>query len=283
MKFAEYKETMKRGSRSFPIQYYHVDKGHPNYVMPLHWQSEFEIIHVKRGRLQLFLNNELYVGEPGAVFFISPGILHRAEPLDCVYECAVFDLKLLSGYGESKMSEFIRPLISSEMEADVICGSASEAVYELFSVISVESEFYEFSVISALNRIFFYLYSSGAVKGSQKKNKAFNHKRSQMILLLDRIDEEYTHKISLSELAEESGLNEKYLFRIFKEFTGQTPTEYINSMRIDRACYEMKVVGLSVTDAAYESGFNELSYFSRVFKKYKGITPGEYKKSIAKA
>ncbi len=282
MKFAEYKETMSRGSRSFPIQYYHVDKGHPNYVMPLHWQNEFEIIRVKKGILQLYLNNELYIGDRGAVFFISPGTLHRAEPLDCAYECAVFDLKLISGHSESKMSEYIRPIIASEVEADAICGSASEAADELFSIIAVESEHYELSALSALYKIFFYLYSSGSVKMSKKKNKAFSHKRSQMILLLDRIDEKYTHKISLCDLAEVSGLNEKYLFRIFKEFTGQTPTEYINSMRIDRACYEMKVNGLSVTDAAYESGFNELSYFSRVFKKYKGITPGEYKKSLAK-
>lgn len=49
-------------------------------------------------------------------------------------------------------------------------------------------------------------------------------------------------------------------------------------MRIEAACHEMKVNGSSVTQAAYNCGFNDLSYFSKVFKLYKGISPKDYKK-----
>ena len=70
---------------------------------------------------------------------------------------------------------------------------------------------------------------------------------------------------------------EKYLCRFFKEFTGHTPTDYINRLRVERACYEMKFNHLNVTEAAYECGFNEISYFSKCFKKYKGVSPGKYR------
>ncbi len=279
MKYAEYREARRHGSENFPIQYYHVDRTHPHYVMQLHWHAEFEIIHVLRGRLMLYLNNESYVGEPGAVFFVAPGTLHRADPFDCVYECAVFDLTLISPHGSSRISEYIRPIMSNEVTVEAICNSAEGAACELFSSIAVISDYYELWALSALDRVFFELYSSGAVKENGKKGRANANRRSQMILLLEKIGKEYTSRISLSELADFSGINEKYLFRVFKEFTGQTPTEYINSLRIDRACYEMRVNSLTVTEAAYESGFNELSYFSRIFKKHKGITPGEYKKN----
>ena len=76
-------------------------------------------------------------------------------------------------------------------------------------------------------------------------------------------------------------MNEKYLCRFFKSYTGQTPIEYINRLRIDRACFEMTVNRMNVTDAAYECGFNELSYFSKMFKRYKGVTPGQYKQRFA--
>ena len=99
-----------------------------------------------------------------------------------------------------------------------------------------------------------------------------------MALLVEKIESEYTHKITLRDLSEIAQINEKYLCRFFKEFTGQTPIDYINRLRIDRACYEMSVNKLNVTEAVYECGFNEISYFLKIFKKYKGITPGEYRK-----
>ncbi len=281
MKLAEYKETKQRGSIAFPVQYYYVDKTHPRYYMPLHWQSDFEIIRVKRGTLRLFLNNELFVGEPDAVFFISPGVLHRAEPLDCIYECVIFDAKLISGFEASDISRYIRPISSTELEIRAICDSAKETADELFASLAVEREYFELYTTSLIYKIFYELYISGCIREKEKRSKSTSHRHTQMILLLEKIENEYTESISLSSLAEFAGLNDKYLFRIFKDFTGCTPIQYINRLRIDRACHEMSVNHLSVTDAAYVSGFNELSYFSRTFKKYKGMNPAEYRRQFA--
>ena len=63
------------------------------------------------------------------------------------------------------------------------------------------------------------------------------------------------------------------------EMTHQTPMDYLNRQRIERACYEISTTDDSITDIAYRNGFNDLSYFIRTFKKYKGTTPGKYKKS----
>ncbi len=278
MKFSQYREVKQHGSPSFPVQYYYIDSKHPHYVMPLHWHGEFEIIYVKKGSLRLYLNEELHIGSEGTVFFVASGTLHRAEPNDCIYECIVFNTKLISGHDISKISEYILPITSNDVEVDANCPVAEKSAIELFSIISEADKYFELYVISLLHKIFYELYSSGAIKEIKKKSRPYTHRRSQMILLLEKIGREYTGKISFSELADFCGIDEKYLFRVFKEFTGCTPTEYINKLRIDRACYLMTVKKLSVTDASFESGFNELAYFSRVFKKYKGITPGSYKK-----
>ena len=45
MKYTEYREAKKHGRDGFPLQYYYIDKKHPQYVMPLHWHREIEIIH----------------------------------------------------------------------------------------------------------------------------------------------------------------------------------------------------------------------------------------------
>ena len=98
--------------------------------------------------------------------------------------------------------------------------------------------------------------------------------------MLDKIEADFDEDITLTELAELAGLNEKYLCRIFKDYTEKTIIEYIHEIRIENACYEMSVTGNNITRAAFDSGFNDLSYFSKTFKKLKGISPTEYKKSI---
>ena len=67
---------------------------------------------------------------------------------------------------------------------------------------------------------------------------------------------------------------------IFKEYTGSSPVDYLNELRIDRACFEISVNRKNATEAAYATGFNDQSYFSKVFRKYRGISPTEYKKSL---
>lgn len=281
MKFSEYREQKTHGTKSFPLEYYFVDEKHPQYVMPLHWHSEFEVLRVIRGRLALYLNNEVYDLRSGDVVFIPSGTLHRGEPTDCAYECAVFDLRIASGYNAAKISELISPIISSDAEVDHICHVADECACALLDTVSCDEQYFELKASSLISELVYLLYSSGAVKQSHAEDKRISHRRALMTLLIDKIEREYTGKITLADLAEIAGMNEKYLCRFFKSFTGQTPIDYINSLRVDRACYEMTVNKMTVTHAAYECGFNELSYFSKMFKKYKGMSPGQYRQRFA--
>lgn len=277
MKFSDYEENEQRGSGSFPIQYYYVDEKHPRYVMRLHWHREFELVRVIKGELALYLNNEKHIATAGDVVFIASGTLHRAEPTDCIYECVVFDLSIVSGYSNTKISSMIHPIISGDVETDITCDSAAPIARELIRSVAEAGAYFELKVSSLAAEMIYEMYSSGAVRAPHDENKRLTHRRALMTLLLDTIEREYSRKITLSELSEIAQINEKYLCRFFKEFTGQTPIDYINRLRVDRACYEMTVNKLNVTETAYECGFNELSYFSKCFKKYKGVSPGQYR------
>lgn len=281
MKFIDYKENKTHGTKGFPLEYYFVDENYPQYVMPLHWHSEFEVLRVISGNLALYLNNEVYALAAGDVIMIPPGTLHRGEPMNCVYECAVFDLHMASGYNAARISEFIRPIISSDAVVDPICPAAVAVGARILDAVRARERYYELEVAALSGEMICLMYRTGGVLAEQGADKRIVHRRALMTLLIDKIEKEYTSKITLTDLAEIAGMNEKYLCRFFKSFTGQTPIDYINSLRIDRACFDMTVNKMSVTDAAYECGFNELSYFSKTFKRYKGVTPGKYKQSYA--
>ena len=87
----------------------------------------------------------------------------------------------------------------------------------------------------------------------------------------------YTNKlISIAELAKMCGISPEYFRRIFRAYYGISPLKYINNLKISRAKELIKSGMYSVTEAALQSGYTDMSYFSREFKKETGISPKDY-------
>lgn len=81
--------------------------------------------------------------------------------------------------------------------------------------------------------------------------------------------------INLAEVARYCGVSEGHLSRIFHHATGLTFREYLTQVRVERAKSLLMHSGKSVTEIAYESGFQSLSQFHRVFRKIYGVSPGQ--------
>lgn len=283
MNFHELNEKTQRGSSDFPIQFYAPTPVHPRYEMPLHWHKEFELIRVLSGQFHLFLQNTEYVLSPGDIALVSSGMLHRGDPDCCNYECIVFDLNMLRRYSGDKVAGWLMSIISGSVAADGCHSEGSgdfwHTVHKLFDCLRDAPAYYEFTVYGLLYTLFAQLYSSGVLH-PVSDNRRHDRRTDAIITLLNWIELHYREQITLKQLAAVSGMNEKYLCHIFKEFTDRTPIDYINSLRIEHACREIQEEHLCVTEAAYESGFNDLSYFSRAFKKYKGCSPSAYRKVV---
>ncbi len=81
---------------------------------------------------------------------------------------------------------------------------------------------------------------------------------------------------SLEIFRQEMNLSRSSLSRKLQALTGQSPTEFIRTIRIKRAASLLGQNFGSVTEVAFEVGFNNLSYFNRTFKKQFGVSPSLY-------
>ncbi len=88
------------------------------------------------------------------------------------------------------------------------------------------------------------------------------------------INEHFSEHITLEALAALCGVHKCHLSREFKRITGQTVFEYINALRCSKA-ENLLFEGKSATEAALESGFESLSYFSRTYKRFMGESPSK--------
>lgn len=94
------------------------------------------------------------------------------------------------------------------------------------------------------------------------------------------IEQNLDKKITLTELAESACMSIPSLSKKFKERTGITITQYINTERIGRVKILLKNPGNSLWQIAEITGFANVNYLIRVFKKITGMTIGEYRRSL---
>jgi len=83
---------------------------------------------------------------------------------------------------------------------------------------------------------------------------------------------------TVKDMASSLNLSPRYLSDLLKEETGKTAIELIHIRLIGEAKNLLNVPDLSVSEAAYKLGFENLPYFSRLFKKEVGLSPIQYRK-----
>ncbi|RIX52408.1 response regulator [Paenibacillus nanensis] len=103
--------------------------------------------------------------------------------------------------------------------------------------------------------------------------------REEVQKALAYLEEHYTERISIADIAAKVGLSEPYLCQIFKAETNVSIMTRLNEIRMDKA-YELLATGqYLVKQAALEVGISDPFYFNRLFKKRFGISPKNVIKS----
>lgn len=91
------------------------------------------------------------------------------------------------------------------------------------------------------------------------------------------IKEHYAEDLSLADVAERVGISAGYLSTMFTQNLGCGFIDYLNQMRIERACCYLEQNYLKNYEISYKVGFRDEKYFAKVFKKIMNISPKEYR------
>jgi len=97
---------------------------------------------------------------------------------------------------------------------------------------------------------------------------------------------QYIHRhsaetVSLGEMAALINLSESAFCKFFKRTTGKTFSDYLSEIRVGHACHLLSETDDTISEIAYRSGFESLTYFNRVFLRKKGVRPREFRKRNA--
>lgn len=100
---------------------------------------------------------------------------------------------------------------------------------------------------------------------------------------IEKIDSIYNYVLSnfkediiVTAIAQKCNMNTAAFCRYFKKKTGKTFKDFMNEIRLGNAAGLLLKGDLSIAEVAFQSGFNNPSYFNRLFKRMNGITPKAY-------
>jgi AraC-like DNA-binding protein len=97
---------------------------------------------------------------------------------------------------------------------------------------------------------------------------------------VEYINQHYTEDITLNDIAAQARLQPNYFGILFRQFTGSTFVQYLTGTRLEAALKMFNETNLTISEIAFQCGFDDPHYFSRVFSKCSGISPRELRKKF---
>lgn len=157
-----------------------------------------------------------------------------------------------------------RAALEGGAEVEQIFGMNYKYINKIHSFTTVEELAFWLSKI--ITRFTDLVFSLKSAKHADIIYKAVNY-----------INNNFTKKITLDDVAGAVYLSPAYFSKVFKEQTGSSFTRYLNRLRIEESKTLLRNSNIPLVDIAGMVGYEDQSYFSKVFKKVTGSTPGKYR------
>lgn len=93
------------------------------------------------------------------------------------------------------------------------------------------------------------------------------------------MEQNYCENITLDFLASQAGFSVRHFTRLFQNAYHTPPSAYLMKLRLQKASSLLSGSSLSISEVAFQSGFEDSNYFTRQFKKHFGVTPSQYRHS----
>ena len=139
--------------------------------------------------------------------------------------------------------------------------TAREALYNIYLSRGPEPH------CEAMMTGYLYIFMAHLMKEAREAMPNVGSSSSQYVLAAIKfIQFNYSHDISVDDIAKAVGVSRSHLYRVFMSNVGQSPIDYLTNYRVSEACSLLKNSGLSIAEIAVSVGFFDQFYFSRVFK-----------------
>ncbi|MCG7383648.1 AraC family transcriptional regulator [Paenibacillus sp. ACRRY] len=255
--------------------------------IPLHWHDELQFVAVLQGTALFHINDQKISVSKGDGIFINSGAMHMAEDNggdnNCIYLCINLTPQLAAP--SDLYVKYVHPYITATnlpflyIDGGITWGAQIlEAIRLIRTELVSQAPYYELKVASALLDMWTLLIKNGYAL----EHDASEMTRSRRIKdMLQWIHLNYADPVRLEDIARTGQLSRSETCRYFKQILRTTPMQYVMDYRIRKSIELLRLSDRSITEIAYEVGFNSTSYYIHQFRKSMKKTPLRFRREIA--
>ena len=235
-----------------------------------------ELFIVTQGKLLHQIGDQSTVMCTGDAFLVFPGQYHEHKPykhytsqhinLTCSLPRAAAMFKSLCGAESPEITKQFFHFNDSEF-------AVVTKIYNL--ILRSQTDNYMNAAVQSLFSfaLSFFLFSQTVTE----KPKVLPKWLQQFLQELENID--FSSPVHMTDIYARSGYSQSALTQQFKKYMGQTMVSYINDLKLNHACNQLKNTNFPLTDIAKSAGFESYPHFSRLFKRKFGLSPLQYRAS----
>lgn len=251
-----------------------------------HAHDFVELAVILKGKSLFCIDGEDCEVEEGNLILLNPGTYHKSVPQvsgghGCVECYMAFTGIAWKGCGQGKM-----PLFKGNRRIIRMPDKMKQEMFRLCNAMDKETKSCDmgryFMLKAYLIQVICLIAREQREEEQNERGRGYIFKSTGKKYVVQQImkymETHYREKISLDQIAENMYLSSFYISKIFKSETGDTPINYLISLRMEKAREILdQNPEESIQETAAAVGYEDAYHFSKLFKKYYGISPLYYK------
>lgn len=276
------KEIIRFKNFNLPIKIQHLHMTQNSNYRGMHSHMAVEIVEVKSGILNCFVNDDVIEVHPKQIIFINSNTGHKLYSENAEVFYYQVDISLLQeGIKDDKLSKLYSFISRTRVKPYLILNDNNE-ITNLLNKINTkycnDTQENRWYIKGYLYELIAFMYSQSFIIPLTISEEQF--KKIEQVVAF--IDANFKLPITLEEIGSLVKYNKYTICHTFKEVTGSTIFEYINFSRVHYAVEKLKETENSILEIATDCGFSSATYFNRVFKSFFGCSPSIYRKLLLK-
>lgn len=253
-------------------------KGLPVYPS-FHRHDFFEVVLITKGNLFHLIKEDKHLLHEGTMLFIRPDDYHyydKADQSPCNFINLAFSAEVFNTLVEYLgdgidpgffLKPYFPPTMVLTMDYMDFLSHRIDKLNTYFSKAEIKAEFR--AIMADILTCFLH---------EQFLENMDNHP-PWLRMFFSRMHKKEFFVRDISYLYSTVNKSREHISRVFRKFFGDTPTNYMNSIRLNYAARKLIHSDHSIVDVALESGFDNLSHFYHLFKQKYILTPGTFRKT----
>lgn len=250
-----------------------------------HWHDDVEFIGVLNGSMKYYVNGTTYTLQQNDILIINSRQFHQGYANgteNCEFICILINPTILKN-NNTIFADFIEPIINNSSLDKILLQPDNIHTSKIFTYMQ---EIVNFSQTENKNNLLqyfgtvYFLWQEYFNLLKDDLNTTKINANTEIIAtknMVSFIYENYQEHLTLKQIATSANVCRNKCCQLFRKYVKQTPIDFLNSYRLEKSKHFLLNNSLSITQVAFNCGFNSVSYYIELFQRKNKCTPRQYR------